>query len=371
MNVNNIQVRNTNKKRILKLLYKQTGMTKQEIAEILNLSLPTVSQILKELTQLGLVSKSGVAESSGGRKPALNTILYDAKFSSGIEVTQNHLKFVLIDLSGNLKYYRKLSLKYFNGKEYYDKVAQLFEAFLTENHIKRNKLLGVGIALPGIIREKDNVLEYAPTLKMHELPLKQYADVIGYKVKFGNEANLAGYAEVWSIEHIQDAVFLSINKGVGGAILINNSVYNGVNFRSGEFGHMTIVKNGLECSCGRRGCFEAYCSTKRLTGDKFDDIDGFFAALEHGDEQCKNIWEEYLDNLATGINNIRMILDSDVIIGGEIGQYIGKYIDCLNDKVRARNSFNDPADYIYISRFGGKAGAVGAALLFVDEFINR
>lgn len=368
--INNLEVRNTNKKRVISLLYHKNEMTKQDIAKTLGLSLPTVSQILKELFEHGLVREGGTLASSGGRKPVVNTLIYDAKLSVGIEITQNHIRFVLIDLAGNALYHRRLRERFINSEEYFKKLGQLIEQFLTENYVDKGKLLGVGIAVPGIVQKQEGILEFIPTLGVKNLPIRVLTQYIPYHVEVDNEANLAGFAEIWGMEQLSDAVFLSLNKGVGGAIMVNDKVYNGLNCRSGEFGHMTIVKDGKECTCGQKGCFEAYCSTKVLTSNEFADVDDFFAALENGNEQCAEIWETYLDYLATGINNIKMIFDTDIIIGGHIDQYLEKYIDRLMEKLHSRNSFGDKTNYIHISKYGGMASAVGAALLLVDHFLD-
>jgi predicted NBD/HSP70 family sugar kinase len=367
---NNLQVRNTNKKRIINLLYHKNGMTKQDIAQTLGLSLPTVSQILKELFEHGLAKEGGTLASSGGRKPVINTLIYDAKLSVGVEITQNHIRLVLIDLAGNVLYHRRLREHFTNSEEYFKRTGKLIEQFLSENYVDKNKLLGVGIAVPGIVQKQKGILEFIPTLGVKNLPIKFLTQHIPYHVEVDNEANLAGFAEIWRMEHLSDAVFLSLNKGVGGAIMVNDKVYNGFNCRAGEFGHMTIVKDGKECTCGKKGCFEAYCSTKVLTNGEFVDVDDFFAAMDKGNEQCAQRWETYLDYLAVGINNIKMIFDTDIIIGGDVDQYIEKYIDRLMEKLYDRNSFGDRTNYIHISQYGGMASAVGAALLLVDDFLD-
>jgi predicted NBD/HSP70 family sugar kinase len=368
--VNNLQVRDTNVKRIVNFLYKNDGAAKQDIAKSLGLSMPTVSLILKELSARGLVKKSGTLKSSGGRKPAANSLAYDAKFSAGIEITQNHLRFVLINLGEEVLHYQIVREHFQNNDVYYQRLADYLERFLTESKVDRNLLLGVGIALPGLFNAKTDLLEYSPTLQVRNLPLKVITKYLPYPVYGNNEANLAGFAEIWQMDDVESAVFLSVNKGVGGSILVGNKVYNGASGRSGEFGHMTIVKDGLTCSCGKKGCLEAYCSTRVLTEPNFSDIEEFFTSLQMGNQYCRKEWETYLDFLATGINNIRTIFDSDLIIGGEIVPYLKQYIDLLTQKLLPLNSFDEPLNYLHFSKYSDRASAIGAALLLVDAFLS-
>ncbi len=325
---------------------------------------------MKDLFRSGSGKKTGILESSGGRKPAANSLVYDAKLSVGVEITNNHLRFVIIDLSQNILYSKRFLEPFHNEIDYYQNFSKHIDTFLDESKVDRNKLLGIGIAVPGIVNARNNILEYSPTLNVTNLPLNVITKYIPYPVMVNNEANLAGFTEIWKMDDVEDAVYLSINKGVGGAIIIGNKLFYGLNGRSGEFGHMSIVKDGLICSCGKEGCLEAYCSTKVLTEPNFDDIDDFFAALEMGNEYCMKKWQIYLDHLATGINNIYTIFDSNIIIGGEASKYLKKYFDILHQKLISLSTFETMADYLHFSQFGDNASSIGAALILVDSFLN-
>jgi len=369
--ISNLEVKNYNKKRIINLLYQKNEVTRQDISRILGLSLPTVTQVLKELCEIGLVKEAGTLASSGGRKPTLNAIQYDAKLSVGVEITKTAVRLALIDLSGKVLDHNLYQKGFENTGAYFDELADLVDRLIQKNDVAADTVLGVGLAIPGIISKREGLVEFLPTLGVKNLPVKRIEEHFSYRVLIDNEANMAGLAEIWSIRHLNDAVFLSINKGVGGAIILSDMIYDGRHYRAGEFGHMTIIKDGKECSCGKRGCLEAYCSTNVLCVRQGEDLSGFFSHLEEGESPYVDIWDEYLTNLAICVNNIRMIFDVDVIIGGRIQRYIAGYIDQLNQKVRERNSFSDSDEYIHISKYGEKASAVGGALLLVNDFLNN
>jgi predicted NBD/HSP70 family sugar kinase/DNA-binding XRE family transcriptional regulator len=368
---NNLEVKNTNKRRVINLLYQQSGMTKQDIARSLELSIPTVSQILKELTERGLMTTAGHLKSTGGRKPMLNALVHDAKFAVGIEITPHHIRFVLINLAGTMMAHEYIREKFEHSPEYTQRLSKLCDDFISKNQMQSDKILGIGIAVPGIVQVEKDVIEYLPTLNVKDFPISNLRKYFNIDIKLENEANLAGLAEIWCRHYMNDAVFLSIKKGVGGAVIINNQVYAGKNFRAGEFGHMTIVENGKTCACGKKGCLEAYCSTKVLREEYNDDLSEFFTRLNNKDEACIKIWDEYLNHLATGINNLRMVFDAEVIIGGEIHQFCPTLRDQLNQKLNQLDSFNNTTNYLHISKHGVMASAMGAALLRVDEFLNE
>lgn len=369
--ISNLEVKNYNKKRIINLLYQKNEVTRQDISRILGLSLPTVTQVLKELCEIGLVKEAGTLASSGGRKPTLNAIQYDAKLSVGIEITKNAVRLALIDLSGKVLDHSLVQKGFENTGAYFDALSDLADRLIRRNKVAPDTVLGVGLAIPGIISKHEGMVEFLPTLGVKNLPVRRIEEHFSYPVMIDNEANLAGLAEIWNIRHLNDAVFLSINKGVGGAIILSDMIYDGRHYRAGEFGHMTIIRNGKECSCGKRGCLEAYCSTNVLCVEEGEALGDFFSRLQKGEDAYAAVWDEYLTNLAICINNIRMIFDVDVIIGGRIQRYIADYIDQLNHKVGERNSFSDSAEYIHISKYGEKASAVGGALLLVNDFLNN
>lgn len=369
--LNNLQVRDQNKKRLLNYLYQHDGASKQAIMRALGLSAPTVTLLLRDMAQRGLVRQTGPLESSGGRRPMAHSLNYDARLAAGMEITRGHLRFVLIDMAENVLHRRKLLRSFTNDPAYFHGAARELEAFLTDCGADRGRLLGVGIAVPGVVDAERLLLKYSPTLGVTNLSLDIFGSYIPYPVMTGNEAKLAGFTEIWKMDDTEDAVYLSVNKGVGGAIIIGNRLFYGTDGRAGEFGHMTVVRGGRPCPCGKTGCLEAYCSTRLLTEPDFDEIDDFFAALEAGNRACSEKWRDYLDCLATGINNLYTIFDTNIILGGEISGHLRRYADVFRQKLADLSPFDTRADYLHFSQFGEYASAIGGALLPVDAFLNN
>lgn len=366
---NNLEVRRANIRRIFHLLYRRGAMTRQEIARALSLSLPTVSQILRGLGERGLVGEGGTLASSGGRRPALSTLNYQARLSVGAEITANHLRLVLCDLGGEVLHHQRFRERFENTDVYFARLNRLIEDFILEHAPgEPDKVLGVGLAVPGTVNRAAARIEFAPTLKVKDLPVARIAAHFGRPVWLDNEANLAGLAESWGLESPVDFIYLSLNKGVGGAILLDAKVHTGTSGRAGEFGHMTIVQGGRACSCGAQGCLEAYCSTTVLTEGLGMDLAAFFEALDAGDAACRARWMAYLDHLAQGIHNLNMAFDADIVLSGEIDRFLQRDLSLLGRRLQALSAFG-AAPRLHISRHGQNASAAGAALLPVDQFI--
>lgn len=368
---NNIDVRVSNKKNIVLTLYRNGMMTKQDIATTLELSLPTVSVILKELSDDGLVTTGGVLESSGGRRPTPNKLVLDARCAIGIGITRHHIRVQLVNLGVEIKARYKERRIFEDTPEYWKHLQEVVSSFVKDTAFDEKKLLGIGISVPGVLQPDKTVLDFAPSLGIDGgidgLNLQKVYDLFDCDVMIANDAKLAGLAQVW--RHGSDGgIFLLLNKGVGGAIINDKKLVSGT--RSGEFGHMTIVEGGRLCDCGCHGCLEAYCSSSAIIESAGVELEEFFKELEQGNEAFKKIWDEYLFYLALGISNLRVIFDDQIIIGGEMSQYVKRFENELKQMIKQRNPFKDEADFLRISDYGEYDAVVGAAILQIDKFLD-
>jgi predicted NBD/HSP70 family sugar kinase len=131
---------------------------------------------------------------------------------------------------------------------------------------------------------------------------------------------------------------------------------------------MTIVQNGELCTCGQRGCFEAYCSTLALERKSGVTLDEFFTGLDNGIEKYADIREEFLQNLVTGLNNLIVLTNSKVVIGGSMSPYLRKHASVISQRLSDRSPFGEAR--VIISNLGEYGPAIGAALTQVDKFLS-
>ena len=128
---------------------------------------------------------------------------------------------------------------------------------------------------------------------------------------------------------------------------------------------------GLKCSCGRRGCLEAYCGALRYTRELGISTKEFFAELKAGDKDYVEIWDDVLRHLAVAINNIRMMFDSKVILGGFVSEYLEPYLPKLKAYVASKNTFEEDGSYISLGKFYKKGGMMGGASYFIKKYIEE
>ena len=194
-----------------------------------------------------------------------------------------------------------------------------------------------------------------------------------------HDARASAFADYWYShknenahidESYHDKFYLMINDGVGGACVSNDKIVQGEHNRYGEFGHMTLYPDGRKCMCGKKGCVESYLSARNLSSDLGIQIDEFFKKASEGDAQCVKVLNEYLDNLTTGINNLYIIFDRDIVIGGFVSRYLLEYEENIRQRLIDKYSFDTDGRYFSISSCTSERTDTGAAIMFLSEFIN-
>ena len=134
---------------------------------------------------------------------------------------------------------------------------------------------------------------------------------------------------------------------------------------------MTVVADGESCYCGKKGCLDAYCSASRLSDASDGKLEKFFAALERKEKQAVQLWDRYTSYLAIAVNNIHMVLDCDIILGGYVGSYAEARIQDIWEKVSERNTFAESRPFVKACSYQVGAAALGAALRVTEDFVRQ
>lgn len=243
------------------------------------------------------------------------------------------------------------------------------EKFILEKineYVSKNshKAKAIGIGVPGII--KSNKIVYTCNLSLKD---SYFVKKIRTKlpVFLANDALCATIAEYQLIDNCKydSYALMTVGTGIGAGLIFEKKIYGGRNGYAGEIGHMVIKKNGIQCNCGRKGCFEKYASVQRLLQlARVGSIREFFSLVEK-DRYMANIFNEYLDDLAEGIANFIMINDIDMlVIGGSLAWFGDKFYYILREKV-ALKLFNREAKDVKMkfAKLGNDAGLIGASFL--------
>lgn len=357
------------RQRMLRYISKEKEVSRSEIAKNLSLSMPTVLAVTKELLSENIIEEVGVFESTGGRKAKKLTLAGDRGYSAGIDITVNHISMVVVNLRGEIVEKVRLRMRFQNSLEYFEQLVKKLDDFLEDSCVKdRDKILGVGISFPGIIDREKEMLIRSHALDVEGVSLKNVSQMFRWPVLYENDANSAALAELRNTNN--NAVYLSLSNTVGGAIFLNGRIYEGNAYHSAEFGHMLLKINGRKCYCGRIGCVDAYCSAKVLSDMSEGSLERFFQGLEEKNAAFLKLWDEYLEDLALTVNNLRIIFDCDVILGGYVGGFMEKYMGDLRKRVLKYCMFDQDVTFLRDCRIKYEASAVGTAMKFIDQYIE-
>lgn len=368
---NATQIKHINRQLIYNYLRRADSATKQDIVYVLHLSLPTVTQNLQFLEERGLITASSPVKNTGGRNAGSYKYVPRAKIAVGVDISRNHIRAAAVDLLGNVINVDKWHVRFSMDDSYFQKIGAIVEEIIKDSAVFDEQILGVGIAVPGLVSKDGSHVTYGLTMNFTGATLEEFTRYIPYKARLLHDAHAAGYGELRADDRADDAFYLNICNTIGGCVLINGQVYMGEKDKAGEIGHLTLHPNERRCYCGKTGCFEMFCNAEVLSIHTRGNLGLFFDGLEEHDTKLTAVWKDYVENLSLAIHNIRMLFDSPIIVGGYVGEYIEKYMDTLYENIDERDPFNEnAADYVFPCKYKVEAIAAGAAMMYVDEFIE-
>ena len=366
------ELRKINKTKVFQEIYSRKSVSKQQLALSLELSLPTISQNLKELQEMQLIERNGLFESTGGRKAQVITCIHDARVAIGLEILKEMVFICAVDLYGQQMKSDFIELTFINNARYYQCLAKWVNNFITSLHYPDERILGVGIAIQGLVSADGLRMIYGKILNNEGVTLEDFSRDVAYPCSLIHDSEAAAFAEIWRQPYVTDALYLSLNHNMGGAVIINGNIYTGKDFRSGTYEHMCLFPNGEECYCGKKGCAEAYCSADSLYKQAGEELSLFFRKLREGDPDRVAIWKVYLNNLALVISSIRHVLDCDMIISGYLQQFLEPAdFSLLEQLVRTKSAFPPGTSLIKPGIRSNHPAAIGAALYWIDPFLRK
>ncbi len=369
--VTTAELRKRNRNKVYQMIYTRKKTSKQEIAGTLNLSLPTVSQNLKELEALQLIERNGLYESSGGRKPQAICCIRQSRAAIGIAVSKETIHLACIDIYGAIIKEIWMDLPYEATLSYCQNVGEILRDFIADLKIPEKKILGVGITLQGTVSLDGQSIAYGTILDNAGFRLQDFAQFIPYPCHFVHDAEAAAISELHFNPQMPDTVYLAIGDNIGSAIIMNSTIYRGSHSGGGFIEHMTVIPDGRPCYCGKKGCFETYCSLQALCGGQKHMAD-FFASLHRQEADCMQQWHTYLETLAEVIDHIHTIIDCNVLIGGPLTSYMTQEdLEDLNRMVLERCVFPEKRPYVQVSQCRDSVDVVGSAITYIDQFIEE
>lgn len=307
----------------------------------------------------------------------------------GVDLGGTNIAVGLLNEDGKIIFKDTVStLKERDANEIIKDMANLCIRVLEQNSIDIKNLHSVGIGSPGVCDYENTTIVYSNNIRFENYEIgKEFKKHLNVPVYLDNDANCAAYGESISgaCKNTKNSVTITLGTGVGSGVIVNGQILRGFNGGAGELGHHVIVSDGEQCTCGRKGCFEAYCSATALIrdikkailknpdcllaksiGDDHNKINAkiAFDMADKGDEVSKILIDNYIKFLAEGLVNIINIFQPEVIaIGGGIAAQGEKLLKPVRAMVKERCYANLLETKIVEAELSNDAGIIGAAFL--------
>ena len=313
-------------------------------------------------------------------------------YNIGIDLGGTNIKVGLVDENCNIvaKKTAKTNLPR-PAEEICAAIVDTVWKVLGEAKVTIGEINSIGIGTPGVANRNSGVVLYSCNLGFENTDLRTLIKKrLDKPIYVENDANAAAFGEVLAGagKGCKDVVVVTLGTGVGGGIIVDGKIYTGFNFCGAELGHTVIEFNGRQCSCGRKGCFEAYSSATALinmtketmeehkdskmweiTGGSLDNVDGktAFDGMRAGDPASKELVNKYIEYLGCGLTNIVNTFQPEVLlIGGGICMEGDNLTKPLEEIIKRDQYCIDPnkSTRLDICTLGNDAGIIGAAFLY-------
>ena len=313
------------------------------------------------------------------------------RYFVGIDLGGTNIAAAVVDEYGLI--YGRSSRKTLAPRPYgeiFDDMAACVRDAVTASGLLYDDVESVGIGCPGALNQGKGTVEFSNNLDFYDVPIVSYMEnALGKKVYIENDANAAAWGEylAGSGAGVSDMIMITLGTGVGSGIIIDGRLFTGAWGKGAELGHMVIRQDGEACTCGRKGCLEAYASATaliRLTKREMEahpesqlwqiagSLDGVTGktAFDGTDGVSRGIVDRYAKDLAEGVVNIVNIFQPEIItLGGGVSKSGDRILQPLREAVRERSfaRFGKEEPKITCATLGNDAGIIGAALLWKNE----
>ena len=380
-----------NRKLAFDILKNARSISRPELAQKTGLSRATISVLVDELIETGLVEESGFADSSGGRPPMILRFNPEAAYALGACMHEYDWNFVVVNLDAQVHRRLKVHIRQESPESAITSLAQGIEA-ITDG-IANKILPAIGLGTPGLVDIRSGVIKLAADIGWVDVPFQSMVKKALHLDTFiANRSKVGALAEFWygSRRGVKDLIYVSIGTGVAAGIIHQGNLFVGANSSAGELGHLTIVPDGPMCPCGNRGCLQQLVSEDAIANlarqrlrrnpssllhstaghhPELISAGDVFAAADQGDPVALETLEEVASYIGIAIAGLINLFNPEVIfLGGPVGEASAVLTEKIKEKVRHRAmSYPMSAVQIQRSSLGTDAGAIGASVLVLQR----
>ncbi|MFJ4961710.1 ROK family protein [Streptomyces sp. NPDC088729] len=367
-----------NLERVVRAVRMAGSLTQAEIARSTGLSAATVSNIVRELKDGGTVEVTPT--SAGGRRARSVSLSGDAGIVIGVDFGHTHLRVAIGNLAHQVLAEESEPLDVdASSAEGFDRAEVLVNRLIEATGIGPDKVIGVGLGVPGPIDVESGTLGSTSILPGWSgiNPSEELAGRLGVPVHVDNDANLGALGElVWgSGRGVRDLAYIKVAGGVGAGLVIDGTIYRGPGGTAGEIGHITLDESGPVCRCGNRGCLETFAAARYVLpllqpshGPGLT-MERVVQLAREGDPGCRRVIGDVGRHIGSGVANLCNLLNpSRVVLGGSLAEAGELVLGPIRDSV-SRYAIPSAARRLSVlpGALGGRAEVLGALALVLSE----
>lgn len=378
-----------NRATVLNLIKMNKQISRADIVKKTKLAGPSVSRIVQDLINEGLVGEKGVGESIGGRKPILLTFRPDGRRVMGLDIRPHLIHGIVCNLDGDVVYEGDYPIHArMSPQEVLDSIVEHAEALLRKSKTARRDLAGIGLSIPGLVDHQTHQVRFSPPTGWRNLSLqKPLSDHFGVPVMVDNTVEVMTLAEKYMGSEVSqlsnNLVFLYFGAGVGAGVINNGLLFRGSRYSGMEVGHTTIDLHGPQCRCGNNGCLEAMTSERALLGKvnahlnaaglpEVETIAQIIELAEARSVDLQPIFQELSVYMGVGIANMINLFNPDVIVLGGWPSALQQYVLEQTKQVGLSRSLEGMSEGVQLlaSTIGERSVVLGAASLIIQMFFT-
>lgn len=323
-------IRSLNASIVLQTLYRHGRCSRTQLTRLTHISPATITRIVNELIQQGIVYEGTQAKSTGGRKPVYLHLDYTKLYIVSVQLIRDRTAVALLDLQGELLLKRSMTPTSFSPEDLLPEVCHEIENILVEGKVNQDHILGVGVAISGVVESTTGIMVKSVNLGWEDVPVAQIlSERLDLPIYVANDANAAALAELW-FGQCQDAdsfLYLKTDTGAGVGLVVSRNLVSGPQWLAGEIGHVPVVPGGHRCRCGQRGCLEAYVYMADVLR-RYQESTGrsiaasqFIELAKLRDPEATRLVKETTHAISQAVCAWGVLLDLDkLVIGGMWGQ---------------------------------------------------
>ncbi|MBE1502254.1 putative NBD/HSP70 family sugar kinase [Amycolatopsis lexingtonensis] len=358
------EMRARNLEVVLGAVHRGGALTRAALAEVTGLTKSTVSKLVGDLVDAGLLAETGPARAGERGRPGVEVVLSGARVASlGLEINVDYLAVRVLDLTGGVRFAarRERDNRGSRPKKVLGELQALATEALTETHRLGLEVAGAVLAVSGPVG--DGVLFSAPNLGWQDV---RPADLLRLPipVELDNEANLAALGELWYGDGERDFLYVSGEVGIGAGLVVDGTLFAGARGLAGELGHVVVAPQGPLCRCGGSGCLETFAGQEALlAAGNAPTLPAFVAALADGDRAARDACDAAGKALGIALTSAVNLLDLDrIVLGGVFTQLYPWLSGPVSEVLATRlGGLRGAPPVLTASRLGGDAATLGAA----------